>query len=195
MLIIDYANIFVKRVDKLKNKKAEVIFKQYYDEHLEYIRSYCYYKLYDYPDYAEDCIQDTFRVLFEKLQDDVEIKYVKAFLMKTASNFIKLKFRQIDKEKNKCVSIDEKGFDVEYNQEFFKIDEETIHKLKDEILNSLTDDERRLLEKTCRNYKDSYKSTKELAAEYGCSELYIRQKIFLLRSKIKAQIKEKTNNL
>ena len=29
-------------------------FECYYNEYVEYIRRYCYYKLNDYPDYAED---------------------------------------------------------------------------------------------------------------------------------------------
>lgn len=172
-----------------------MLFEQYYNEHIEYIKKYCYYKLADYPDYAQDCVQDTFRVLFEKLSDNMEFEYVKAFLVKTASNFVKLKYRDIDKEKNKSVSIDGEEINISYNQEFFKTDEETIHRLKNEILNSLSDEERLLLEKTCKNYKDSYKTTKELAIEYNCSETNIRQKIFVLRKKIKMQIKEKTKNL
>lgn len=171
------------------------MFEQYYSKYIEYVSKYCYYKLYDYPDYAQDCIQDTFRVLFEKLSEDVEVQYVKAFLIKTASNFVKLKYRQIDKEKNKTISIDGDEIDIEYNQDFFKTDEETIHKLKNEILSSLTNDERKLLKETCKNYKDSYKTTKELAKEYGCSESAIRQRIFVLRNKIKLQIKEKTKDL
>ena len=82
------------------------IFEQLYNEYIGYISHYCYYKLSDYPEYAQDCIQDTFRVLFEKLSENVEIEYPKAFLIKTASNFVKLKYRDIDKEKNRHISID-----------------------------------------------------------------------------------------
>lgn len=179
----------------MKDTEADVIFEQYYNEHIEYIKKYCYYKLGDYPDYAEDCIQDTFRVLFEKLIENTEFQYVKAFLIKTASNFVKLKYREIDKEKNKIVSIDSVNADILYEQDFYQIDEETIHKLIDEILNSLSEEERQLLEKVCKNYKDSYKTTKQLAKEYKCSETAIRQRIYILRKKIKKQIKEKTINL
>lgn len=80
-------------------------FECYYNEYVEYIRRYCYYKLNDYPDYAEDCVQDTFRVLFEQLSKDTKLEYPKQFLIKTASNFVKLKFRDIDKEKNKNFSM------------------------------------------------------------------------------------------
>lgn len=179
-----------------KNIDINILFQEYYDEHIEYIKHYCYYKLSDYPDYAEDCIQDTFRVLFEKLCENVEFQYIKAFLIKTASNFVKLKFRDIEKEKNRQVSIDDNEIDIPYEQNFFEVvSEETILMLKDEILSSLSQEEQTLLNKTCKQYEDSYKTTKELAIEYSCSETNIRQKIFVLRNKIKQLAKEKTKNL
>lgn len=172
------------------------IFELYYSEHFDYVKRFCYYKLADYPDYADDCIQDTFRVLFEKLSENIEFKYVRAFLIKTASNFIKLKYRQINQEKNKCVSIDSNEINIPYEQSFFEhISDEMILCMKDEIISSLTEDERDLLNKTCKNYKNSYMTTKELAMEYSCSETAIRQRIFVIRRKIKAIVKEKTDNL
>lgn len=170
-------------------------FEYYYDEYVEYVRRYCYYKLNDYPDYAEDCIQDTFRVLFEELSKDIKLEYPKQFLIKTASNFVKLKFRAIDKEKNKNFSIDQLNLDIPIEQEFFKVDDDVLFRLKREILSELSESERILLSKTCKNYKSSYKTTKQLAAEYNCSETCIRQRIFNLRRKIKKLAKEKTKSL
>ena len=96
-------------------------FECYYNEYVEYIRRYCYYKLNDYPDYAEDCVQDTFRVLFEQLSKDTNLEYPKQFLIKTASNFVKLKFRDIDKEKNKNFSMNQTDFDIPIEQEFLRL--------------------------------------------------------------------------
>ncbi len=195
MLKINYC-IFMGRNSKLKEKDAAKLFDIYYNDYYEYIKQYCYYKLNDYPDFAEDCIQDTFLVLFQKLSEDVEFEYVKAFLMKTASNFVKLKFREIDKLKNKCISIDDNAIVIPYEQSFFEeISDETISELKNEIIQSLSKEEQILLSKTCKQYKDSYKTTKQLAEEYACSETTIRQRIFVIRSKIRKSVKEKTKNL
>lgn len=169
-------------------------FEQCYEENIEYIRQYCNYKLGDHPDYAEDCVQETFRVLYEKLDSNVEIQYVRAFLMKTASNFVMNEYRQLEKDK-KNVTVEAWRIELSYEQKFFQVDDETIYNLKDEIINSLSDEDRQLLEKTCKDYVNSYRTTKELALEYGCSEACIRQKIFRLRSRIKLLIKEKTKNL
>ncbi len=170
-------------------------FEKIYNEYIGYISRYCNYKLNDYPEYAQDCIQDTFRVLFENLSKNIDIEYPKAFLIKTASNFVKLKFRDIDKEKNKQLSIDYDCLDIPVEQEFFSIDYDVIDNLKNEILSELSDTEQELLSKVCRNYVDSYRTTKQLAKEYGCSETNIRQKIFVLRTKIKMIVKDKTKNL
>ena len=179
----------------LQDKDLNMLFQKYYEEHIEYITQYCYYKLDDYPDYAEDCVQDTFRVLFEKLSNNVELKYIKAFLIKTASNFVNLKFRDIDKEKNINISIDDKEIEIPYEQDFsFDVSDETILHLKNQIISSLTNEEQILLSKTCKKYKNSYRTTKQLAIEYSCSETNIRQRIFVLRTKIRKLAKEKTKN-
>ena len=44
-------------------------------------------------------------------------------------------------------------------------------------------------------YEKRMALTKQLAAEYNCSETCIRQRIFILRRKIKCLVKEKTKNL
>lgn len=180
----------------MPKSKIDRVFEQYYEEYVEYIKKYCYFKLNDYPDYAEDCVQDTFRVLFEKLSEDVEFEYVKAFLMKTASNFVKLKFREINKLKNKTISIDAEELDLAYEEKFFNdVSEDVILNLKNEIISSLSFEEQRLLNQTCKQQKDSYRTTKQLAIEYSCSETNIRKRIFVLRTKIKQLAKEKTKNL
>lgn len=179
----------------MAERDIKELFNIYYTEYLDYIKRYCYLKLGDYPDYAEDCIQDTFRVLFEKLSEDVEFEYFKAFLIKTASNFVKLKYREIDKQKNKIISIDSSEIEIPYEKDLLdNVSDEMIEMMKDEIIYSLSFEEQKLLRSTCKDYKDEYKTTKQLAQEYSCSETAIRQRVFVLRKKIKALVKEKINN-
>ena len=179
----------------MKNSKVDKAFEQLYDEYIGYVQAYCNYKLNDYPDYAQDCVQDTFRVLYENLKETVEIRYPKAFLLKTASNFVNLKFREIDKQK-KAISTCDENIILVYEEDFDDdIDEETIISIKNDILDELSDDEHQLLNETCKSDKDVYMTTKQLAQKYNCSENTIRQRIFMLRTKIKKRIKEKTKNL
>lgn len=179
----------------MQNEEKTLIFEKYYNEYFEYIKRYVFYKLNDYPDYAEDCVQETFRVLYEKLSQDIEFKYVKAFLIKTANNFVQQKYREITNEKSRNVSFETFDQEIPIYQNYFEVDEETILNLKDEIIRSLSKEEKELLIKTCKNYKDYYKTTRELSAEYSCSETNIRQKIFVLRRKIRRLIKEKAKNI
>lgn len=175
---------------------TKTLFINYYKEYLSYIRHYCYLKLGDHPDYAEDCIQDTFRVLFERLNEDAMIKNVKAFLIKTASNFVKLKYRELEIQKKRIHPIDHHQMDIPYEPDLLdNVSDEMIEMLKNEILDSLNPGEQLLLLQTCKDYKDAYRTTKQLALEYGCSETAVRQRIFVLRQKIRALIKEKLKNL
>lgn len=185
-----------KREYKVNIKHCKKLFNKYYDENIEKIKKYCYFKLSDYPDYAEDCVQDTFRVLYEELLKGKSFKYITAFLVKTAGNFVNLKLRDIDKQKNKNISIEGNELELLYEQNFFNdVPDELILKYKDEIISSLEEEEQILLGKTCKYLNDSYRTTKQLAVEYSCSKTNIRQKIYVLRNRIKAIAKEKTKNL
>jgi len=180
----------------MQKTKIDIIFENCYEEHSSYIRRYCCYKLNDYPDLAEDCVQDTFRIFYEKLKSGYEIHNPKAFLIKIASNFVKVKLTEIGRSKYRNISIDECGINLSYNENFFEeASEELIIDIKEDILSSLNEEEKVLLSETCKNYKDSYKTTKELAKKYNCSETNIRQRIFVLRNKIRKIIKEKTKDL
>lgn len=178
----------------MDNKNTDFLFEEYYNKYVTYIRKYCSFKLSEYPEDAEDCVQETFTVFAEKLNSGIRFEYAKAFLIKTASNFVKQKYREIEKQKA-FVSIESDNAVLQYEQEFFEIDENIIERMKDEIISSLSENERILLYETCRNYKNSYKTTKELATKYNCSETAIRQRIFVLRCKIKNIIKDKTKDI
>lgn len=57
-------------------------------------------------DGINDCVQEAYIVLYNKFLAGEEIKFVKAFLFKTAKNFVLKRIREIDKS-NDSVNIDE----------------------------------------------------------------------------------------
>lgn len=176
--------------------EVNAVFQKYYDAYVEEVRQYCEYRLRKHPGYAEDCVQETFRVLLEKLNEDIEFKYIRAFLRKTASNFVNQKFREIEESCKRYVSLEQGNWDISYEIDFTEhISESDIADMRNKVINILTEDEKTLLWKTCHGYVDSYKSTQELAKEYSCSETAIRQRIFVLRAKIKAIAKELTKDM
>lgn len=85
--------------------KADELFKTAYEENYVSVYRYCLSKLKN-NEMTEDCVQEAFLVLYKKYLAGEEIEYVKAFLMKTASNFVLKKFEEI-KKMQKTVNIDE----------------------------------------------------------------------------------------
>lgn len=85
--------------------KADELFKTAYEENYVSVYRFCLSKLKN-NEMTEDCVQEAFLVLYKKYLAGEEIEYVKAFLMKTASNFVLKKFEEI-KKMQKTVNIDE----------------------------------------------------------------------------------------
>lgn len=180
----------------MQETDVNAVFQKYYDEYADEIRQYCEYKLRNNLEYAEDCVQETFKVLFEMLNENIKFEYVRSFLRKTASNFVNQQYREIEDRCKRYVWIDEDGVEISYELNFFgEVSEDTIVEMKDDVLNRLTDKEKTLFMETCRNYVDSYKTTRELAIKYSCSEAAIRQRVFVIREKIRQMAKESTKDL
>lgn len=67
---------------------------------------YCLARLNGNKEYAEDCVQDTFLVFYNKLKSGEEINNPRAFLYATATNFIKKKFNEIKKQTESQVELE-----------------------------------------------------------------------------------------
>lgn len=89
------------------NNNKEKQFTDAYDAYADAIFRYCYYRVFD-RDKAKDYVQETFCRTWKYIAEGNEIENIRAFLYKTANNFI------IDESrKKKAVSLDqimEKGF-------------------------------------------------------------------------------------
>lgn len=90
---------------RISKNKADELLKSAYEENYVSVYRYCLSKLKN-NEMTEDCVQETFLVLYKKYLAGEEVVYVKAFLMKTASNFVLKKFDEI-KKMQKTVDIDE----------------------------------------------------------------------------------------
>lgn len=162
---------------------------QIWQENEAYIRKFCTYKLSSHPDLVDDCLQDIFLALLNFLHDEKEITYPKAWLTKVASN----KINDIYKAENKKTQT-EVPFEEEYvkaNEDFDYsgtegITEKEIEKHLQEILGTLSDKEKALIEDFCINKL----SGKEIAEKMGISENNFRQQIFRVKRKVKKSIRE-----
>lgn len=87
-------------------KRADELLKQAYSQHYTSIYRFCLSRLKDDRHSVEDCVQETFIVLYNKYLKGEQIEYVSAFLLQTASNFVKKRYAELEKSR-KHVDIEE----------------------------------------------------------------------------------------
>lgn len=169
----------------MSEKDINNIYAEYCNEHYETIKKVCSAMLREYPDYAEDCVQDAFEVLLNKLRDGTEITYVKAFLIKTAKNLVLKAFKKIQEEQIKKVPADGDEAEVAYEQMFFEnISDDKLDEIKENTLRILSPEEKELLELMVRKYRTSAEKYQTAAEKLGCSESTVRRRYLKLQLKI-----------
>lgn len=157
-------------------------------EHQSYIRKYCEYKLQSAPDLIDDCMQEVFLALLRALMDSKQINYPKAYLTKIALNKINDIYKAEEKIKANVIPFEENSVSETVEIEIPVSDEE-IDKYANEILASLTDSERTLIE----DFYVRKKKQKDIADEMNISENTLRQQVFRLKHKIIKEIKKITS--
>lgn len=169
----------------MSEKDVNSIYAEYCNEHYKAIKTICSAMLCEYPDYAEDCVQDTFEVLLNKLRDGTEITYVRAFLIKTAKNIALKTLNEIHKEKIKKVPSDGDEAEGSYEQKFFdNISDDRLEEIKENTLQLLTPKEQELLElmvPDCRTKDERYKAA---AKKLKCSKSTVRRRFLKLQLKV-----------
>ena len=132
----------------------------------------------------DDCMQDVFLALLNKLDDNGEIQYPKAWLTKVASNKIKDIY-----ESEKIKSEHQVPYNEEYVAESYSFEEslceEDLEKHLKAILEKLDEKEKKLLE----DFYSENIPQKEIAEKLGITENNVRQQIFRLKRKITAIIR------
>ncbi len=156
-----------------RNKAIQERFTQIYNE----------YKSPIYKDSAEDCMQNTFMVLYKKMLNKEEIENPRAFLYKTSGNFILKCFEEKKKNVNKTVCISDYENKIVDNQN--AIDSDIDYQLLNKRLNSLLTQEEQLL----LRYKYIYDFTiEETAKRLNISAPAAAKRLQRLREKIKKSV-------
>ena len=78
-----------------------------YEKYYQSIYKYCRVRLGEFSQHAEDCVQDAFLVLYNKLTDGETVEQPRAFLYRTADNFVKRTVEGCRKQQSRTVDIDE----------------------------------------------------------------------------------------
>lgn len=171
-----------------RKKGIEVKFTQIYNAYKSAIYKFCLARLKGDSQRAEDCMQNAFMVLYKKLLNSEEIENPRAFLYKTAQNFVMKCFEEISKENNKIVPITDYRDELvdHQNQVDNYVDFEVLYRKLTDIL---TPDEQMLLQ---------LKYIEDLTIEQTAQKLKISKpaaakRLQRLREKIKSYFGENFN--
>lgn len=165
----------------ISDKEYEAIYKKYHSP----ILIYCNIKLQCNQLNAEDCTEKVFETLYSKKDQFYSMENIRAWLYRTADNFIRKSCRESKKDFE--ILHYEQFDDLEVNKELSEtpdydeqISEEQIEKYKDFVLSQLSPPNRELYQlKFVR--KTSYS---DLSIRYKTSENTLRQRVFCLRKQI-----------
>jgi len=168
--------------NSLKYKRQyEVLYEKYYNK----IFVYCNARLHFDKVNAEDCTQRVFETLYVKIEDFYTLENVKAWLYRTADNYIKKCYREWNKE-NETIhyqQIDgmEDSIDLSEIPNYDDLVAQTqIEEYKEKIILGLSQSNKELYQLKFMQ-KISYK---DLALQYETSENTMRQRVFALKREI-----------
>lgn len=168
-----------------KNKKAEILFEQCYKDYRIKIFNYCLSRLEGSREKADDCVQETFMVFYNKLIDGEKFDNPRAFIYRTADNFVKRQKQRTATELKYEIPLEKaaevEAFDDEYASVLNQIDYEACAKL---LLNLLDDDELKIY---CLRYVENNK-VEDIAEQLGISRPAASMRLLRLRNKIKEMV-------
>lgn len=168
----------------MSNKsRADAQFKEAYKQYYPDVYRFCLSYLLKDRSSVDDAVQETFIVLYNKYLDGEEIVYTKAFLFKTAYNFVQKRLRE-QKRDIKNVSIDEI---IEIPSQNEDIDERlSFEEYSRQISDALTDRDAELFR---LRYIENL-SLEELAATLNISISAVGTRVHRLRKRLIPIIEE-----
>ena len=126
-------------------KQAKALLQQCYDDYRLKLFNYCLARLSGEREAADDCVQEAFLVFSERLFDGEEFENPRAFLYRTAENFVKRRQEQITKETKRNVPI-ETAEDAAVSDEIYTetLDSIDFDALAKRLINELSEGEKTL---------------------------------------------------
>lgn len=147
------------------------------------IQRLCYIKLKGFPYDIEDTMSEIFIAFWEKDLKNDSPNNLKAWLYVVANNMINLKFREIYKDRENTVDLEDNEVDLLYSPDFVSNVEnkELYNLLKSDIENRLSEGEQYFINLI---YEDGMR-LKEVAKIFGISYKATKQKHYRIINKIK----------
>ena len=162
-----------------QKEMCDELFKQSYELYAQQILKYCMVRLGDSSGTADDCVQNAFLVYYKKLLAGEDIAQPKAFLYRTAENFVKKALREKAKRQKKIVPLDSarEVSAPEVSEQAASLDYDEIKQI---LLKNLSDAEQLLY---YQKYEQNL-SLKEIAEYYGILPTAAANRMSRLRKKI-----------
>ena len=161
-------------------KQVNKLFEECYHEYRVKLFNYCLARLSGNREEADDCVQESFTLFYVKLKAGEEFEHPRAFLYRTAENFVKRQKEKNAKALTRNVPIDdvEIGTETEFFQRLEEIDFEAF---AERLISCLSEKEKEI-------YSQRYiqkMSVEEMAEKSGVSRPAMSMKLMRLRNKIK----------
>ncbi len=173
----------------MKNKeKCDAILKECFEEYRIKLFNYCLARLDGSREDADDCVQDSFLVLQQKLISGDTVENPRAFLYRTAENFVKRRKEERAKAKQRNVPLEYAEETVSVDLDYLAaVDETDYDLLAQELIKTLSDDEKalydlRFVRRTAVN---------DIAVLMGISPAAVSMRLKRLKEKVKMKVYEK----
>ena len=126
-------------------KQASVLLQQCYDDYRLKLFNYCLARLSGEREAADDCVQEAFLVFSQRLFNGEEFESPRAFLYRTAENFVKRRQEQITKETKRTVPL-ENAEDTAVSDEIYTetLDGIDFNELAKRLIDELSEEEKTL---------------------------------------------------
>ncbi len=168
----------------MKNEKQiKTFFEECYREYRVKLFNYCLARLSGNREKSDDAVSETFTVFYEKLKAGEEFENPRAFLYRTADNFVRRQHDKDTKDLKRNVSLDD--VEVSTETEFFNVlDEIDFEEFAKKLLTALSDKEKEIYD---LRYVQK-KSVEDIAKKMNISRPAMSMKLMRLRNKIKEMV-------
>lgn len=170
-------------------KRADEIFKKTYSVCYLPLTKYCNVRLGAARDAADDCVQEAFLVLYNRLLSGEDIENPRAYLYRTADNFVKRALTSYSNDLKRKVPI-ENANETAAEEQPFDYDSQDYDLLAEKLLNTLGDKEQELY----RLKYIEHRPLTEISEILGISPVAAAKRTSRLRATIKENLTELINN-
>ncbi len=168
-----------------EKKRINTLLQNCYDTYRIKLFNYCLSRLNGSREAADDCVQETFIVFYNKLLEGNEFEDPKTFLYRTADNFVKRQKQKTAKELQREIPLESASeigvTDEEYDFRLELIDYEELAKM---LIEFLSEEEKELY--TLRYVRKI--GVEEISEKIGISRPAASMRLMRLRNKIKDMV-------